>query len=322
MAFGNFEFPNANVYDSDLREVLRKLRELIDKYAIVVQTVEDLEERIIVVEGIAAELQKEWANLEKVVNQYIKTALDAFEVKFDGKLLLYKAEVDQELSEFDRRLKAIELYFDSFNERLRLLKEYSDTEDEKLRIELNSRIDDIFDIFDKELDAIWEILDTMDIVTIYNPLRARYDTHENVVRDLYEAERYGGLHNWELENYDMTNEEFAALNLCNYDMAINLRWIIEDYGVRRTVHPYNGTKTIPYNADSFLLTMFCGTMTNSEYTALDLTNEEFEALDLTNADYLTYNANTVVRQSDLTGFVNTSGNGLTNTQLGTLGVEV
>ena len=32
MAFGNFEFPNANVYDSDLREVLRTLRELIDSY--------------------------------------------------------------------------------------------------------------------------------------------------------------------------------------------------------------------------------------------------------------------------------------------------
>lgn len=324
MAFGNFEFPNANTYDSDLREVLRRLKELIDRYNIVVDSVEDLTERVEAVEAIADELRREWANLQTVINQYIKEALAGFETKFDLKLKIYKEEVDYELNKFDNRLKAIELYFDAFDEKLRMLKEYSDLEDDKLRIELTGAIELLRKNLQDQIDIINEILDNIDLPMIYNPLRARYETHETVVRDLYEAERYGGLHNHELEDYDLTNEEFAALNLCNYDIAINLRWIIEDFGVRRTVHPFYGTRTIPYNADSFLLTLFYGTMTNQQFIDLDLTNEDFEALDLTNADYLTYNTNPAgyLTHEDIVGFVNTSGTGLTNQEAGTLGIEV
>lgn len=328
MAFGNFEFPNANVYDSDLREVLRQIKELTDRYNIVVQTVEDIDtkttEAIDEIAAVIDELQKEWDRLEIVVNQYISNALESFETKFDSKLEIYKEEVNNLIRDFDTRLKSIEIFFDTFNEKMALLKEYSDNEDKKLWLNVLNRYDPIIDEINKALEDIYAILDMLDIPNIYNPLRGRYESHEKVVRDLYEAERYGGLRNWELENYNLTNDEFNALNLCNYDIAINLRWIIEDFGVRRTVHVYNGNRTIPYNSDSFILTMMCGTLTNEKFIALDMTNEEFEALDLTNAEYLTYlsNPHGYVTPEDLIGYVHTNGNGLSNAQLDTLGVRV
>ena len=305
MAFGNFEFPNANVYDSDLREVLRILKELIDEYNSVLETAlsaktlsEDAIARVII-------LERQWADIDKTINIIINSAMEQYEDEFDAKL---SAEVQKLQYQIDNITHQYDMFVELMDAKDNAVKAYC------VELILKSNHELI-----KMIEELREMIEAYD-GTMYNPLRGRVEGTEKVVTDLYEAERYGGLTNAELSHYDMTNSEFAALNLCNYDIAINLRWIIEDYGVRREYHAYYGTKTIPYNVDSFLLTEMLGTMNNGEYAALDLTNEEYEALDLTNADYLTYNADRLLHQSDLVGLVDTSGSGLTNSQIATLGV--
>ena len=321
MAFGNFEFPNANVYDSDLREVLRILRELIDSYNEILQDIADV--KTLSEDAIArvAALERQWADITKTINAIIDVAMQKYE------------------SDFNTELAKLQKQIDDINQQYSMFVELMDAKDNAVKAYCANLILESNKELIKMIEELRELVEDYD-GTMYNPLRGRHEDTEKVVADLYEAERYGGLSNAELSDYDMTNAEFAALNLCNYDIAINLRWIIEDYGVRSTYHAYYGNKTIPYNVDSFLLTQYLGTMSNAEFEELDLTNAEFEALDLTNAEYLSYNstshfvtdeqltaglatkqdAGDYARMSDLDGLVDTSGSGLTNSQMTTLGV--
>jgi len=299
MAFGNFEFPNASVYDSDLREVLRIIKKLTDSYNDIVETVNEVET-----------LSEETKAQVLALKVELENALGTIDDKI-AKLL------KEAISEYQGEIDAINIKIDMLNTKYDGLKDYVDNVDNENRIWTLLSITSITAKLQTQINELYDLV--KENYTVYNPLRALWQNANKAVNDLYEAERYGGLTNAELSHYDMTNEQFAQRNLCNYDIAINLRWILEDYGVRRTVHPAYGTRTIPYNADSFIWTEFLGTMSNEQFINLDLTNEEFAALNLTNQEYMEYRANP--RYLDGVGFVDTSGSGLTNNEMGTLGIH-
>ena len=294
MAFGTFEFPNASTYDSDLREVLRRLRELIDRYNLVVSSVEDLNVRVTTVEGVAEELQKEWANLEKVVNQYIQAALATFETTYDRKLQNLRDDVNNQLNDFDRRLNGIELYFTVFDEKLALLKEYSDTQDKKV-------IDFIIAQMTEDLNLVWAEMERLEELinrhnwTVYDPASGFVESTEQAIARTYHDNKVHGISVAEYKTLHLTVNEYESfmLTTTQYDNDAERRIQMPWAGLAKllAVSPIDGKRKTIDNALSDIITFFAGhypvshVISVSEYAGLNLSVTDYAEQEWSCFDY-------------------------------------
>lgn len=309
MGFTFEEFPNADYYRSDLREILRYVRELEAYVKTWDEVVAELRTEIARLSGLSDEV----IDLEKRVTKLEPTVA---KLKSDVTFILKNLEEINDWQELtDGKLRAIALRIDH-------LKIYVDDMDNALMADYNNKFLlyslKMNQMKDQLMSLINGIIERMEYMIehlssdVYDPIRAERITFDKNNEHIYADLRYGGITEGRFAELGLTEDDLQDIGLTQYDWAFNSVFFFKDYYI---YSPVRGIRMSPYQALSDVLTFVCSTMTEEQFEALNLTEEEFEALNLTHRQYLTYNStdnNLVVVTED--------GSGLTEGQLQHLGV--
>lgn len=287
------EFPFTKNYDDDLREMLYKMKELLENYNTILNGFNELKNNF-------TELQNDFDILENTVNtdmQQLRTEFSELEQVMDDlskQFELVKSIVENLQIEFNNYSKLIDAKIDKNNliifEMLAQQKTY----------------------FENEIKRLEEIINQIGRHDIFNRLEGRVMAIGNVVQDYFEGLRTHALTNAEFSELGLTNNEFAAFRITNRQFITEGKdWL--NYFWRFTgINPLTGFKTRESNVNSFLWAEMLGSISNSEWIALDLTNDDYDALNLTNAERCYYNRHPSIGA----GYVRYSNNGtgLSNSQ--------
>lgn len=309
MGFTFEEFPDADYYRSDLRKILRYVRE-IEKYIAsweeiiaelreAVEKVNNFEGRIDALESETTVLDNRLDVLEPKVAQlrtsleYVYTTLseiDDWKELTDAKLLILGNRIDRLRSYVDEMDNAI---MTDYNNKFSLY----NLKMKQMYNQLKSLIDGLIERFTYVLEHLSS--------DVYNPIMDKRMTFDDNNREIFANLRYGGITEERLGELGLTENQLQALNLTQKEFAYNSVFWLKDYFLHS---PCAGNRMSPYQCLSDILCWLCSTMTEAEFEALDLTEDEFKALNLTHYEYLRYN----VSRSGV--FIDPNGNGLTELQ--------
>lgn len=303
MGFSTDEFPFTSEYDSDLREVLRYIREVVAYMHTWDETVAELREA-------TKDINQHGTDIAKLKALTNKLDISVTKLKSDVNFILSNlTEINSWQDLTDGKLRIL-------GTRITNLKTYVDDMDNVLMADYNGKFA-IYSLKMKQMEnglrsLIAALIERFEYALehlssdVYDPIRAERILFDENNKNIYADLRIGGITEEALAYCNFTEEELQEYNLTQYDWAFNSNYFFKQFYIHS---PVRGIKMSPYQALSDVLTFICGTMTESVFASLNLTEEEFEALNMTHAEYLRYNATIggVVVAGD--------GNGLTENQL-------
>lgn len=283
MGFTFEEFPDADYYRSDLRRILKYVREMNDYLKGIDEVIEELKE------GIA-----DIAYLKECCSQ-VRAQL----ILMDNNL----ASLNEKAEDYEYRISVLESEYvgirsyvdDLFN----ILKAIHNEDFNLLLAKLNQAKLQL----ESEIDYLrWRIeqIDT----DVYNPwMDALVGPQKNedfifnhLADECLTASEYAGL--------SLTAEEYSSKKITSRGYQEFGKKLLHFYWV---FSPVYGWKQELSNVLCSIANFAANTMSSDEYSALDLTADEYSALDLSSMEYFKYNPNTP------TGYieVNPMGMGLT-----------
>lgn len=265
MPYTFHEFPHTRNYDSDLRELINIVREMDEYLASLEATIEQLEEGLKDIDGMKSAI---------AALQIITSEIPGMQKDIAG-LVVDNTYLHTAVSSLEQRLNSVDTRFD-------LVYEYIDAQDANIRLRLERyRIE-----IRNELNLIWQKLSEINTVAT-NPWH--YELGEIpfqknigfIYQDLSDAvptaEEYCSL--------GLTAGQYAAFDLTAYEYATHGKKKLHYYWV---FSPVYGWRQEISNVLSSIVNYEKGTMSASDYAALDMTAEEYATLDLTAEEYISY----------------------------------
>ncbi len=275
MSFLREDFPHSSNYDSDLREVLRIVRDLNKKYT---KLVEELEAMGVDVTNLKAEI----ARLSVIIDDFdkrIEEALEEMQHHLDDEIAQIRAELFAEMQDFMSRI-------------LNIVSDFSTLIDNKITTynnELQRQLATQFNAILAEINALWRAIEEFNPTTMLNPLSQKYSSIPDTITYLYEHLRIHALPEWEFVSLGLTVTQYDSFNITAYDYALMGRDFLHRFFMFESLHPYTGIKTTEYNVNSFILNELLQSKNITQWDSGELTVEEYTALDKTVIEYLEIN---------------------------------
>ena len=286
MSYTGFDFPHTHYYDSDLREVLDKLKFLLKEYDGLVNDIAELNEWKTTHEG-------EYVALLKEV-QRVSGEIDGFEAevnqKFDELSASLYSDFDELKGEVRNELASTITEINNLFSELKAQMEQQifemKQEISRLTYELQIAIGDfrneMEDYIDKRFDLFVENLPDYEHLIVWNPIRGYQTTVQIAINDLYSMSNFWGLTASEFDSLNLTCEEFESYELTCHEFD-NLGYKLLNYPDPNThmLDPFDGTIKPIKEVVMELYGLHMGGLTAAEFDALDLTAEEFDAKEVT-----------------------------------------
>lgn len=272
------------------RETLESWAETIEQLQEGLEDIADWEARIVQLELITEQIPVLEKSLSDLAN------LEAADVKY------LKSLID----DLQNQINALDIS---------ALKVYVDSRDNELMADYNKKIYDnyvvtyqLFNALKDRLEILAQIVAGID-TKAYNPWPRRIakealqDNLNYAYSDLADsvptAEEYAelGLSANDYEDYDLLARDYSLRGKA----ALKMHFVYSPtYGFKQEIN----------NVLTSIVNFIKGTMSATEYSALDLDADAYTALDLTAADYYSFN--------NQLGYIGTGGTGLTSEQYSTL----
>ena len=279
MAFTFQEFPGADYYDSDLREILLYIRKI--------------NEYLKSLDGIIEELREGLARLYQ-----IEADVAMLLAEYDGLLSRTKA-LEDELVDVERHLTSLDMSVEELTHRLNLIDiqlgavyQYVDDTYAQFKAEYRQdfnllllKINQIRVNLEGQIDELRERVDSID-TSVYNSWLAKYTTPQensdfafnHLADECLTAEEYVTL--------GYTAAQYAALGITSRDY--------QEFGKKKThfnwvYNPVAGWRQEISNVLTAIVNFVCNTLTASAYASLDMSAGDYAALDLTAEEYYRYN---------------------------------
>ena len=304
MAFSFDEFPWTKYYDSDLRQVLKYLREFEKKLDSYDSVIAELKEALT---GIP-EMESRITALERATSD-----LNSIRSRLTDLENLHSADMKRLQKEIDE----LNIALDNVSNIVNSFKVYVDSRDNLLMSDYNQKFyqvyTDMWTLFNGLKDrviALAEIVSKIDTMA-YNPWQRR---NEKVNLQTNMNYTYADLADMELtaEQYSelgLSASDYNKWNLSAYEYSVRgKRW----FHLNFVYSPVYGFRQNISNVLTSILNYIKGTLSATEYSALDLTADEYSALDLTAEAYYSYGSTS--------GFLGLGGNGLTASQYSSIDV--
>lgn len=286
MSYTGFDFPHTHYYDTDLREVLDKIKFLLEEYNGLVNDIAELDEwrknHEIEYSALLKEVQRiarEIDGFEAEVNQKFDELSSSLYADFDelkGEVRSELASTITEINNLFNELKAQmeQQIFEMKQEISRLAYELQ-TEVGNFRNEMEDYIDERFDLFVQNLPDYEHLM-------VWNPVRGYQTTVQIAINDLYSMSNFWGLTAAEFDSLNLTCEEFESYELTCHEFD-NLGYKLLNYPDPDThmLDPFDGRIKPIKDVVMELYGLHMGGLTAAEFDALDLTAEEFDAKEVT-----------------------------------------
>lgn len=285
----NHEYPYTDPYRSNADWLLHKVKEFGETLDSWKKTIDELIERLKELD----ELDSRITALENLTADYnqVKAKVVALE---SGLTEAFKeigetnTRIDNIIIDYDLVLEELARLASLFKVYLKEANRYTDQKISEISLDFYSEVLEL----QRQIDELKELRPE----ELINPVRYTKNGLQKSYDLAYADMRDDALTNSQYAELGLTNNEYAAYGFTNLNFALHSRTLFKwDY----VYGAVSGIKKAAANALSEVVTFILGTMTNTEYAALDLTNDEYAALDITNEEYLLYSA---------------SSRGLTNTE--------
>lgn len=277
----NHEYPYTDPYRANADWLLHKVKEFqatldswketIDALIEALKELEDYDNRITALENLTADynqVKAKVAALESGLTEAFKE-IGETNTRIDNIIIDY----DLVLEELARLASLFKVYLKEANK-------YTDQKISEISLDFYSEVLKL----QRQIDELKELRPE----ELINPVRYTKNELQKSYDLAYADMRDDALTNSQYAELGLTNNEYAAYGFTNLNFALHSRTLFKwDY----VFGAVSGIKKAVSNALSEIVTFIVGTMTNTEYAALDLTNDEYAALNLTNEEYLLYNAN-------------------------------
>ena len=278
----NHEYPYTDPYRSNADWLLHKVKEFgetldswkktIDELIARLKELDELDSRITALENLTADYNQVKAKVAALESGLA----EAF--KEIGKT---NTRIDNITIDYDLVLEELERLASLFKVYLKEANDYTDLKISEISLDFYSEVL----ILQRQIDELKK-LRPEDLI---NPVRYTRNDLQKSYDLAYADMRDDALTNSQYAELGLTNTQYAAYGWTNLNFALHSRTLFKwDY----VFGAVSGIKKAAANALSEIVTFIVGTMTNTEYAALDLTNDEYAALDLTNEEYLLYSAST------------------------------
>lgn len=286
MSYSSFDFPNTHYYNSDLREVLAKLKFLLDEYNALVNDIADLKEWRELHEDEYEELlrrvgiiENEITNFESKINQQFNELEISLQNEFEQQKADVKAELANALEQFKEMFDQLKVQLESdvanMKIEIRRLESYLADQIANINQKVIAYVDDRLDDFIQHLPDYENLI-------VYNPIAGKQTNVQQAINDLYFMFAIYGITAEQYDSLQLTAAEFDAKEISakEYDMlAYKLLGYPDPNHYMRD--PFTGlfseNKVVIYK----LTDLHRMALTVSEYDALEMPAETFDGLQLT-----------------------------------------
>lgn len=261
MAFyplSQYDFPNTSNYDSDLREVLRLVKELYEQYNTMYNGFLELDDRFKNyitpqfesfkrrMDGLTSEIEsavKVAVDVQMIIvnkkvddsiielNHALKKAIDEMK-RYESEL---KRLFDKKSADIDRQFSELSTSFtNDFNDMRRELYERFTWFEKRtnMSIDIVSRKDRAFTkmLIQDLRDYVDELFNGISLLIppVYNPITGMYGDIDKTLMDVWNSDRYGGANAWEMTVYAPTCDTWEEWNLTAYQLAQVFRWYLRN----------------------------------------------------------------------------------------------
>lgn len=258
-----YDFPNVSNYDGDLRELLRYVRELSEKYSGIENLVEKLEAQYADVLTKFDALNKKVDDFEKEIDAAVKAGIDAAMVEYDAKIEAIKADIVAVNNALQALAETVTNFYD-------LSKSYTDTQIVSLSELAFAAINDL----QEQIDNLqWTLPE------VYNVVKGYKTDLVTLIYDVYDAGRVNALTAAEFDAMGLTATEFDGLNFTAYEFDTNAKARLIGNKCR---NPYTGELDTICNVIADIAQHSTDdAITATEFDAAELTADAFNALNLT-----------------------------------------
>lgn len=302
MGFAVDEFPYTSEYDSDLRAVLKYVREIKTKINGYDEIIAELEEALKGIQGMDARITA----LELATSDLndIRTHISNIDIEIINITNQHNLDVNRLQKQIDTLKTSIE----SFDSDIEAARSYSLFLYNKLKYELESEITENFmDVYatvravQNEVRTIRKRLDAID-TSVLNPWHTELG---RVTQDVNVKLIYN-----DLADECLTAEQYCRLGLTADQYAtykLPARWYAE-FGKTKLPYRWVYSPAFGFRQDinvvlTSILNAIMDTLTADEYAALDLDADGYALLDLSAWDYFSFMADE--------GYLKLDGNGIT-----------
>lgn len=292
MSYLSYDFPHTSYYNSDLRELLGIVKNVVDDYN---KLVDDIE-------ALNAWKQEHTAEYNALITRLgnVENEINTFETKINKQFAELDAQIQSEfnelktdidnrfataLAEFTRMYNQLkhEIEIDIANMKQDITKLTLELREAiyDFRIEMVEYLDERFDLFIQNLPDYTKLI-------VHNPVRGTDTTVQVAIDDLYNGFNVFGLTAREFDSLELTCSEFDNLGITAHEFDSLgyklLHYPDPDYYMR---DPFSGEIIPVKDVVMKLFALHAGTLTVDAFEALDLTCAEFDAKETTafNFDY-------------------------------------
>lgn len=206
MSFGNFEFPNTNFYNSDLRELIAMYKKLVAEYDTIKAEIDEVTKKI----------EEFTQYVDEIIDEKINLKLKAL----TSRVTMLEIEMKQVEEELDNvNLRVDEIVKDIINLGIRIdqVRVELKTDIAEVYIELGKYKESIDDIIQIEINKLIAYIDEhvtkLDRLDVVNPITGEYENIQNVLDDIVDAL---------LSSFGLTAKDYDDLELTalQYDKLV------------------------------------------------------------------------------------------------------
>lgn len=284
MSFANFEFPNTNFYNSDLRELIAMYKKLVAEYDGIKDEIDEAikfinEFNLIVQQKVDEAVAKEFASKLReiearfeLVNQQIRDLSSAVEQD--------RASIDDLYRDFNVFSLSITAELDAMKRDIQdLFAEFGQFKHQMLGI-LDGKFEEFEDYI---LDKITEI----DRLFVINPLNGKYEGIQVVLYDIVNLiERSYGITAEDYDNLNLTAAEYRDKKVTAIEYTAKAYFLFKLQEVFRMINPFTGKLDDIKNVIKKLVDFHRHAPTAVYYDkTVDISAVDYDGLDITADDY-------------------------------------
>lgn len=288
MSFSNFEFPNTNFYNSDLRELLAMYKKLVTDYDSILEQLNELKTNIgsIVDEYLDADLGAFKAELLTIINNEIaelENEIRQEQKKLEDDMLTFKNDISSSVEQ-------LRIDIDDFEARIDNRVQTIANQIAQVYINMSEYKHDMAELFELQKNElvlyIQEHIAQITRLYVINPFTGAYEDVQDVLNDMakYVTQSYG-LTAQEYDDLKLRASEYDAKRITaqNYSSRGILLFFKELYLKMR--NPFTGLMDY-YDRIIYRLTdLHRGAYTAKEYDNLLLTADAYDALGYSAYEY-------------------------------------
>lgn len=286
MSYSSFDFPHTHFYDSDLREVLAKLKFLLDEYDKLVNDIADLNEWREQHQGEYEELVRRVESIENEINTFEARITELF-AELDRALHEdfeeLKAETRQEL---DETIEEFKVMYEQLRRQIEIDIANMKYEINQLALELRLAIanfrDEMIEYVDERFDLFIQTLPDYEKLIVRNPVTGTQTTVQQALDDLYGAFNVFGLTAKQFDSLGLTAQQFDAYELTAGEFdSMGYKLLGYPDPTYYMLDPFTGELTLVKDVVMKLFALHAATVTAAFFDALELTCDEFDTKELT-----------------------------------------